>query len=270
MNSENNIKHIMLDLSYFMVQRGHVFKDLSYNGRPTGIYYGILKLVQGLHTSYPKCNIHICRDGLPLNKRVIYPAYKANRDEVSYKPSKDYSLIKNLQKMVVSYPHVYVWLSPEYEADDLIASLVMKNPEKSIILSGDNDFLQLMCKGVRIAKTIKNNKFELRTEDYIQQKYGVTPDKLLTFRALQGDKSDNITGVIPTRKIREIVNKDKKELIDSLSPEEFKLFKRNLTLMSLKQFKDNPIHTKPLDVKPDLDLFKTFGLEKLMYRKEDN
>ena len=58
-----------------MVQRGHIFKDLSYNGKPTGIYYGILKLVQDIRSEHPTSCIHIVRDGNPIAKREIYPAY---------------------------------------------------------------------------------------------------------------------------------------------------------------------------------------------------
>ena len=261
----NKIKYVLLDLSYFMVQRGHVFKDLSYNGKFTGIYYGVLKLVRSIVEHYPETTIEVCRDGLPLAKRKLYPAYKANRDEVSYKPSKDYSMIKNLQHMLVTYPNVRIWYEPEYEADDLIASLAFRDPKHSLVLSGDNDFLQLIAHGVQIAKSIKQGKFVLRTADYIYEKYKTTPEKLHIFRALQGDKSDNIQGAIHTAKLKKIMNLDKQELLNSLSASEYRDFKRNLTLMSLKVFNLNPIHHEPLNVKADSDLFNVFGLEKLRY-----
>lgn len=257
------IKHIFVDLSYFMVQRGYIFKDLSYNGKSTGIYYGVLKLIETISKNYPESLIHICRDGIPIAKRRLYPAYKANRDEIKYKPSKDYSLIKFLQKMLVAYPNTYIWYEPEYEADDLIASLALRKPKDSIILSGDNDFLQLLCKGIKISKSIKNGKFELRTTEYISNKYKVAPEQLLVFRALQGDKSDNINGAIDTKRIRKIIDKPLNELLVELNSEEQRIFKRNLKLMSLKQFSKNPIHKKPLSITPDLDLFITFGLESL-------
>ena len=247
-----------------MVQRGYIFKSLSYNGKPTGIYYGVLSLIQSIRKAYPKSIIHIVRDGKPLAKRKLYPSYKAQRDEVDYKPANDLNLIKNLQKMLATYKGVYIWYDLEYEADDMIASLSLRKPEESIILSGDNDFLQLMCKGVSISKTIKEGKFELRTADYIKQKYGCTPAQLLTFRALQGDKSDNITGVIPTRKIKSLINKKPDEIISALTEEEKTNFKRNLVLMSLKQFQKHPIHKKPLQIEPDKSLFTVFGLERFM------
>ena len=263
--AEGDIRHIFLDLSFFMVQRGHIFKDLSYNGKPTGIYYGILKLVQDIRSEYPTSCIHIVRDGNPIAKREIYPAYKLNRDEVSYKPSKDFSLIKNLQKMLVCYKGVYIWYEPNYEADDLIASLALKNPNNSVICSGDNDFLQLMCKGIKISKTIRNKQFEFRTNEYVCDKYGVTPNQLLVFRALQGDKSDNITGVVPTKKARKLLEcKSQEELIDQLTEEEAKSFYTNLVIMDLTKFEKEPIHHKPLSVTPDVDLYKVFGLERLV------
>ena len=248
-----------------MVQRGHVFKNLMYNGRHTGIYYGVLQLVRSLIDSYPEATINICRDGIPIEKRKLYPAYKANRDEVSYKPSKDFCLIKNLQFMLATYPRVKIWYEATREADDLIASLAFRNPLEAVILSGDNDFLQLISKGIRVARGIHKGKLEYRTEDYILEKYKVTPDKLLLFRCLQGDKSDNITGVLSTTKIRKIINNKTSDIISSLEYRDYLTFKRNLSLMSLSQFRSYPIHTQPLQVVPDQSLFTVFGLEKLIY-----
>lgn len=256
------IKHIIMDLSFFMAQRGHIFKDLSYNGRPTGIYYGVLSLVQKLRETYPNTAIHVVRDGNPIAIRRVYPAYKIQRDEVSYKPSKDFCMLKNLQKMLVCYPKVFIWYDVEYEADCLIASLALSKPNTSVVLSGDNDFLQLIDAGVRVSKSFRDKKLEFRTSEYIYDKYKVEPHQLLIFRALQGDKSDNITGVVPTKRALALING--KEDFKSLTKEETKKLELNISIMSLLKYGKNPIHKAPLNVKPDRDLFGLFGLERLM------
>jgi len=262
MHNSQPIQHIFIDLSFFCVQRGHIFKDLSYNGKPTGIYYGILSLVKGLRESYPDTAIHICRDGNPVAIRRKYPAYKINRDEVSYKPSKDFAMLKNLQKMLVCYPKVYVWYDIEQEADAVIASLALQKPLTSVVCSGDNDFLQLMSEGIRVAKSIRSKKFDFRTEEYIIEKYGVTSNNLLIFRALQGDKSDNISGVVSTKEARLLISgkKDFNELTD----EQMKAFELNVDIMSLLKYTREPLKLKPLQITPDKDLFNVFGLEKLL------
>lgn len=255
-------QHIIIDLSFFLIQRGHIFKDLSYNGHNTGLYYGILSLVKGLREQYPKCAIHVVRDGTPLAIRKKYPAYKINRDEVSYKPSGDYSMLKNLQKMLVCYPKVYVWYDIEYEADQIIASLALSKPENSIVLSGDNDFLQLISAGIKVAKSIKNHKPELRTEEYILEKYGVMSHQLLIYRALVGDKSDNIRGIVAPKVAKALVLGNKE--FSELTKEQMKAFELNVDIMSLLKYATSPIHKKPLNITPDKDLFSYYGLEKLL------
>jgi len=86
-----------------------------------------------------------------------------------------------------------------FEADDIIATIEEKtgNRTENIILSGDSDTLQLVDKDTMVYVLRKGVKDTvLYDENRVLEKYqGLTPDKLVEFKALKGDPSDNIPGV---------------------------------------------------------------------------
>jgi DNA polymerase-1 len=83
----------------------------------------------------------------------------------------------------------------EVEADDVIAYLAKhiegKNG-KSIILSTDKDFLQLVNTSISVWNPIKKKMY---TPELVLEEYGIHPNNFLFYRILNGDDSDNIKGV---------------------------------------------------------------------------
>ncbi len=85
------------------------------------------------------------------------------------------------------------------EADDIMAILFFKERgEKEVtIFSGDNDLLQLIPYGAKVARKFDGGSFEYIDEDYITAKYGVPSKYLLRYRCLVGDPSDRIPALTP-------------------------------------------------------------------------
>lgn len=89
------------------------------------------------------------------------------------------------------------WIAIEgLEADDAIAALVEKwcntRSERTIILSTDKDFLQLLNDQVCIYDHFKD---VWRDATYVQEKFGVTPAQMGDLLALMGDAVDGVPGV---------------------------------------------------------------------------
>jgi DNA polymerase-1 len=87
-----------------------------------------------------------------------------------------------------------------YEADDVIGALSVKAVEQGvnvIILSGDNDLLQLVNPRVKVLTSRRGiSDTILYDEAKVIEKYGgLRPDQLPEFKALRGDTTDNIPGV---------------------------------------------------------------------------
>ena len=90
-------------------------------------------------------------------------------------------------------------LAPGYEADDALATLATQAAAASeavVILSSDKDLLQLIGPGVaveRIGRTIRD--LDRWDGERFAAEYAFGPALLADYKALCGDKSDNIPGV---------------------------------------------------------------------------
>lgn len=123
-------------------------------------------------------------------RKDLYADYKANRDAQPEDLSLQFPVLRELADALM-IPRLEV---PGFEADDIVATLVNKAPKSSevVIISTDRDLMQLVSSRVCLLDTIKNKRWGPKE---VEERFGVTPEKLLDFRALVGDSSDNIPGV---------------------------------------------------------------------------
>jgi len=85
-----------------------------------------------------------------------------------------------------------------YEADDVIGSLARNYaPDlEVIIVTGDLDELQLVDSKIKVYSMRRGfTDTILYDQRAVEEKYGITPRELVTYKALKGDSSDNIPGV---------------------------------------------------------------------------
>ena len=149
------------------------------------------------------------------------------------------------------------------EADDTMAYISQQLLPKSdiMLMSTDKDFLQLVDDRVKVWSPTKK---KLYTKEKVFEEYGIHSQNMLTYRILDGDKSDNIGGIkgagLKTVKkfLPEILEEKKftaKDLLDFTEKSDGKikflenikkssnLIKRNYLLMQLQNV-DIPNHTK--------------------------
>jgi 5'-3' exonuclease len=82
------------------------------------------------------------------------------------------------------------------EADDVmgyIASQLLKEEESAVIMSADKDFLQLVNERVKVYSPTKKKLYDT---NLVISEYGVHPANFMVYRTLDGDKSDNIDGIV--------------------------------------------------------------------------
>jgi 5'-3' exonuclease len=135
-------------------------------------------------------HVGICIDMKPYKRKLIYPQYKAQREEPSdaaVRQLKD--VIDRLE--LDGYP---IYGEQGAEADDAIASVwfQIKNKYEITILTGDKDLAQLVNRHTSI---LSAQTGEVKRVGDVVEKWGVAPPQMLDLLALQGDKSDNIPGV---------------------------------------------------------------------------
>ena len=124
-------------------------------------------------------------------RHVLYTEYKSNRPPAPEELSMQCAPLREAVEAfnIASEEQI------NYEADDVIATLAAKYAADDVcvrILSADKDLLQLLDDNIKIYDPIKSRYL---TDEYVQEKFGVMPDKLLDAMALTGDSSDNIPGV---------------------------------------------------------------------------
>jgi DNA polymerase-1 len=169
------------------------------DGRPTGALYGLanalLKILKEIHPEY----VFAAYDRPePTFREQEFADYKITR------PATPSDLILQLKesKHMMEHFNIMTYEMPGFEADDLIATLAEKyklhEDLKIVILSGDHDTLQLV-EDPKISAWIPQkgvSSFTIYDEKTVMEKYGVRPDQIPDYKALVGDKSDNIPGVM--------------------------------------------------------------------------
>ncbi|MBD0343279.1 MAG: DNA polymerase I [Coleofasciculus sp. Co-bin14] len=196
--------HSLAFRSYFAFAKGRDGGLKTKTGIPTSVCFGFLKsLVEVMGSEQPDSMAVAFDLGLPTFRHEADDTYKADRPDT---PEDFIPDLKNLQELLQAF-NLPVVTSPGYEADDVLATLAKKASETGYrvkILTGDRDLFQLVDpqKGISVlylsTDFLKSNRSSGPTEfgpEQVKEKLGVSPAQVVDFKALCGDKSDNIPGV---------------------------------------------------------------------------
>lgn len=115
--------------------------------------------------------------------------YKATRDQDRNKEV--YKDIDNIIR-IVGLLGVSNIFPGQLEADDVISWLTTKVSGKKIIVSVDRDFIQLISSDVSYYNPIKKKIIDVSN---FEETFNLTTKEYLFYKAIVGDKSDNIPGV---------------------------------------------------------------------------
>jgi len=181
---------------------------LDDNGNHIGGMSGFLKSVGAVVRDFKPSRVVIVFDGKggSQRRRKIYPNYKSNRKPPTrlnrqYDMTTEQQETENMKYQLVTLVEmleclpVTLFTLDNIEADDVIAyasELITAQGGESIIYSTDKDFLQMVTPSVKVYNPVKKKTFDVNT---VIETYGVHPDNFVYYRALLGDKSDNIDGI---------------------------------------------------------------------------
>ncbi|BBA79939.1 DNA polymerase I [cyanobacterium endosymbiont of Rhopalodia gibberula] len=173
-------------------------------GIPTSVCFGFLNsLIQVIIDQKPQYLAIAFDRQEPTFRHKIDANYKANRQET---PEDFIHDIENLQELLMAL-NITIVTCPGYEADDVLGTLANQGSKSGYqvkILSGDRDLFQLVdeSKNVSVLYLEKNAIKNLSSEGYtefdskaVEVKLGVKPTQVIDYKALCGDRSDNIPGV---------------------------------------------------------------------------
>ena len=140
--------------------------------------------------------------GGSTNKRYLYPEYKANRhitkisnwDAFDNQEEESESITAQIVRLIdyLKCLPVDLVVIDKVEADDVIGYLAKRFTEKVIILSTDQDYLQLVSENISVYSPIKKL---LYGPTQVVRDYGIPPHNFLIHKVVTGDKGDNVPGV---------------------------------------------------------------------------
>lgn len=187
----------LIDGSGYIFRAYHQLPPLTNkHGVPAGAVYGytamLWKLAKDLHEADGPTHMAVILDKSGTTFRNhLYAHYKANRPPPPEDLVPQFPLIREATR-AFSLPCIE---EQGFEADDIIASYTRAALARGwhvTIVSSDKDLAQLIQPGVDMLDTMKN---ERRADNYVMDKFGVSPDKLGDVLALMGDAVDNVPGV---------------------------------------------------------------------------
>lgn len=167
------------------------------NGIKTGHLYGLSNLVQRIFTLYPDSLIIMCEDCGAKERKELNEDYKANRAERPFGDVWNYA-----RSLFNDFDNIQFVYNKGFEADDMIFSISREKDYNNefIIISGDNDLMQALDDTTKIVKSVTykglQNVVTPSSEYYIKKFQDIPPSKIPYYRAIIGDKSDNLKPIM--------------------------------------------------------------------------
>jgi DNA polymerase-1 len=183
----------LVDGSSYLYRAFHALPNLTNSrGEPTGALLGVANMLKRLLKEQDPEYIAVVFDAKgPTFRHDLYPEYKANRPPMPAELRQQVESILDFTRML-GLPLLQV---DGVEADDVIGTLARSAEEAGmncVISTGDKDMAQLVSDRTTLTNTMTNTDMDRAG---VKLKFDVTPEQIVDFLALTGDKSDNIPGV---------------------------------------------------------------------------
>jgi DNA polymerase I len=185
----------LVDASIYVFRAWHSMpvEQVDADGHPVGAVHGFARFLLELLERQRPDHIAVAFDeALETSFRNrLYPAYKANREPAPEALKRQFAHCRSL----VHALGVTCMADLEYEADDLIGSLLCRQREagfRGVIVSPDKDLSQLLAGDDEQWDFARDQRWNVAG---VPERYGVRADQIADFLGLAGDAVDNIPGV---------------------------------------------------------------------------
>ncbi|PIS08794.1 hypothetical protein COT75_04910 [Candidatus Beckwithbacteria bacterium CG10_big_fil_rev_8_21_14_0_10_34_10] len=190
---------LLIDAHAILHRAYHAFpKTLkTKKGELTNAVYGFTSIIlTGFKQLKPKYAAIAFDLPKPTFRHRKFKGYKAKR------PKTDEELINQIPRAyeIIKVLNIPFFVKEGYEADDIIGTLAKKAGQNKkievVILTGDRDALQLIDNKIKVFLPGRGKRPSLMFDKkaFLNQ-YLFEPRRLIDYKALAGDSSDNIPGV---------------------------------------------------------------------------
>lgn len=253
--------HLIID-GYNLAFRSHFAHSTLCNssGLASGGVYGFLVSLRALKNKYPHCHVTIAWDSDSTRRKQVFADYKANRPK--------FILGEQISDLISLFYGVNV-AQAKYvgeEADDVIASLTLKNKDTGLvyIYTSDKDLLQLVEDGkvILIRPKTASGPERIYDEEAVKNEFGVLPKDLACYMSFRGDAVDNVPGVarLPSSVISSLSSKYKNPwaVYEHLTEEKLTDFQRTSIVGFQQQVY---VNYGLVSLRDDLDLELSQGID---------
>ena len=187
--------HALAYRTYFALTRSTSSSFTTSKGEPTAGVFGFTSVLLRILEQDKPDYLAVAFDTGKTFRDELFPDYKGTRAKM---PDDLRSQIERIRQLVdaLNIPRLEI---DNYEADDVLGSVAYFARQQGLgvkIITGDRDLLQLVGERIIVnlpGKTLSEAR-DFLPEDVVEY-LGVRPDQVVDFKALVGDKSDNIPGV---------------------------------------------------------------------------
>ncbi|WP_203298757.1 DNA polymerase I [Marinobacter sediminum] len=254
---------VLVDGSSYLFRAYHALPPLmTSKNQPTGAIKGVISMLRRLEQDFPGSKMVVVFDAKGKTFRhEMYDEYKANRppmpDDLACQIAPIHEIVQamGLPLLIVS----------GVEADDVIGTLAHEATSKGIevvVSTGDKDMAQLVSDHVTLINTMTETRMD---RDGVVEKFGVTPEQIIDYLALVGDKVDNIPGVNKCGPKTAVKWLQSYQDIDNLMAHADEI-KGKIGEYLRDATKTLPLSRELATIKTDVDL--EFGLEDLKLREQ--
>jgi DNA polymerase I len=189
--------HALAYRTYYALTRGGTGAErwVTREGEPTAGTYGFVSVLLRILEQERPDYLMVVFDAGKTFRDEMFPDYKATREKM---PDDLVPQLERIHQLLEAFniPSLEV---EGFEADDVLGSLAKSAASQGYgvkIITGDRDLLQLVDKLIIVnlpGKSLSDSK-DFFLED-VKEQLGVNPEQVVDYKALVGDKSDNIPGV---------------------------------------------------------------------------
>jgi DNA polymerase-1 len=175
----------------------HAIRGLATTrGLPTNATYGFTTMLRKLYEDEKPEYVGISFDVAgPTFRHQEFKGYKANRPKMD----DDLAVQVPYVRRVCEALRLPILEVPGFEADDVIATLARQAVAQGwrvVVVSGDKDLLQLVSDDVLVLNPGREGMGAvLYDAKKVEEKWGVSPERVVDVLGLMGDAVDNIPGV---------------------------------------------------------------------------
>jgi DNA polymerase-1 len=187
---------LLIDGNSIMHRAYHALPPLNAKDQtPTNVVYGFFSMLNKAIIDFsPNYLATVFDTPKPTFRNKIFAQYQIQRPKIE----DNFKIQIPLVKEAIDLGGIFRVEKDGFEADDLIGTIVNKfnQPQlRIIIITGDRDLFQLINDNVYIVTPhIGLSEIKIYDQNEVLKKFGIAPSKIVDYKALVGDQSDNYPG----------------------------------------------------------------------------